>query len=115
MKHLFCLTLTIIVVVSCVACGSQRMSGISDHAYEYGLAALETADEYIAGGIDADSAIEKLDHAGALVENCNGENDFYVSAGIDFITYAIQHKDDGSGTMDEVEEKREYLADILGE
>lgn len=115
MKRMFCLILTIIVVVSCAACSSKRMSGISDRAYEYGLAALETADDFIDGKIDAETATQNLDRVGILVDGCDGENDALVSSRISLVKLYIARKGNGTGTMDQVEEHRDSLAELLGE
>ena len=115
MKRALSIVILAAILLSLCACGSKHMNGISDRAYDLGLAALETADDFIAGKIDAATALDKLEYAGDLVDNCDGENDFYVSSGIDFIIFAIEDKDDGTGTMSEVEDKVEYLEGILGE
>lgn len=112
MKRLICMTIVIATLFTFVACG--RMEGISDDAYEYGLAALETADEFIDGEIDADTAQRRLDLASGLAENCGGTNDFLVSSRISHISFAIGFKDWGTGTMKDVKESRDDLADILG-
>lgn len=113
MKKLICIILAVVTLFACSAC-SSRMDGISDDAYEYGLSALETADEFIAGEIDADTAQRRLDLASGLAEDCGGTNDFLVSSNIFLISSAVGFKDRGSGTMKEVKDRRNDLADILG-
>ncbi len=114
MKKLICILLVFVTLFTCSAC-SSRMEGISDDAYEHGLAALETADEFIDGTIDADTAQRRLDLASGLAEDCGGTTDFLVSSRISSISFAIGFKDRGTGTMNEVKESRNKLADILGE
>ena len=113
MKRVFCFLLTVIVVLSLAAC-SSRMDGISDDAYEYGLAALETADVYISGRITGEAAKDNLSRVSILVDNCDGENDFFVSSNVALLKYAVTAKANGTGTMEKVKEAREDLAKVLG-
>ncbi len=113
MKKLICILLVFVTLFACSACSSRR-DGISDDAYEYGLAALETADEFIDGKIDADTAQQRLNHASDMVDNCEGENDFLVAGAIFRTSLSIWLKDSGSGTMATVKENRNDLADLLG-
>lgn len=115
MKKILCTFLCCVIVLGCSACGSTRMEGISDKAYEYGLAALETADDFVAGKIDADTAQENLRRVSILVDGCDGENDPLVASGIWSIEFAIYQKGNGTGTMAAVEEKIDNLAELLGE
>lgn len=114
MKKALCAFLCCIILVSCSACGSKRMDGISDDAYRYGLAALETADDYISGKIAGETAKDNLSRVSILADNCDGENDFFVSSNVALLKYAVTAKANGTGTMEEVKEAREDLADILG-
>lgn len=114
MKRIVCMLLVSALLLSLVGCGSKRMSGISDDAYDLGLAALETTDDFISGKIDAETARDNLESAIILVDGCDGENDSLISTSIFFIQYAISRKGSGIGTMNEVEEKRDQLADYLG-
>lgn len=113
MRRIICAFLSVIVVLTLVACGS-RMDGISDQAYEYGVAALETADDYIAGKITGETAKDNLSRVSILVDNCDGENDFFVSSNVALLKYAVTAKANGTGTMEKVKEAREDLAKILG-
>lgn len=113
MRRIVCAFLSVIIVLALVACGS-RMDGISDQAYEYGIAALETADDYIDGKIDGDTAKDNLSRVSILVDGCDGEHDSLVSSRIALLKFAVTAKANGTGTMDKVKEKREDLADILG-
>ncbi len=113
MKRIICATLSFIIVVSLAACRS-RMDGISDRAYEYGLAALETADDYIDGKIDGTTAKDNLARVSILADGCDGENDSLVSSNIALLKFAVTAKANGTGTMEKVKEARNDLANILG-
>lgn len=115
MRRLLCLALCFTLLTTFIGCGSQRMAGLSDRAYELGLAALETADEYIDGSITASRALSKLEQAKDFIDGCDGENDILISSAIFNLIYTIQRKDSGIGTMKAVEEKRDSLANLLGE
>ena len=116
MKKTICLILAYMILVLCASCGSKRMDGISDRAYELGCAALETADEFIAGTITAREAKSKLESADILLggDDCDGQNDSLVSASVGLLSIKIGNKDTGSGTMDDVKKERDRLADYLG-
>lgn len=114
MKRVFSIVALVAMIFNLCACGSKRMDGISDRAYDYGLAALETADEFINGDLDADAASDKLERTLILVDRCDGENDSLVSSSIFLLQVAIDNKGDGTGTMATVEERRDDLADKLG-
>lgn len=102
------------MLLSLCACGSKRMEGISDQAYEYGLAALETADEFIDGQIDADTASDRLARNLILVDACDGEHDILVGSVIFRLKIAIDRKGNGTGTIGDVKDARADLADLLG-
>jgi len=114
MKKTICIALAVAVLLICAGCGSTRAEGLSDRAYERALAALETADEYIASTITGDKALENLDRALALIESCDGENDILLETAVFNLRYAISQKDQGTGTMSKVEDLRDSLADLLG-
>lgn len=115
MKRTLSILILATVLLSLCACGSKRMEGISDRSYECGLAALETADEFINGQIDADAASSKLARNLILADACDGDNDILVATVIFRLKFSIDRKDNGIGTMDAVKEAREDLADLLGE
>ena len=116
MKRHFAAILAIVLIFSCTACGSKRVTGISDRAYELGLSALETADDYISGKIDATTAENNLERASILIDDdgSDGENNILVSSAITLLQISISNKRNGTGTMSSVEEHRERLADLLG-
>lgn len=115
MRRFITFALICVLFLNCTACGSKRMEGISDRAYELGMSALETADEFIDGTISASSAKAKIGNASTLANGCTGDNDSLVSSAIFFLEYAIAQKDAGTGTMQAVKEKRDHLAEYLGE
>lgn len=114
MKRALPLVMLAAVLLSLCACGSKRTEGISDRAYGYGLAALETADEFINGQIDADTASDKLARNLILVDACDGENDILVGSIISRLKISIDHKNNGTGTMGSVKDVRDDLAELLG-
>lgn len=92
------------------------MEGISDDAYDLGCAALETADEYIAGKITGDDAEDKLYSCDVLLgsDRCDGDNDSLVSGAVTLLKIKITSKENGTGTMTAVKEQRNDLAKLLG-
>lgn len=108
------LCVILLVLALLTSCSSERMPGISDRAYEYGLAALETADEFMAGDLPADDAEKRLYNAKIGVDSCDGENDHLISSRLLLLQLAISSKDRGTSIMAEVEEERDALADLLG-
>lgn len=117
MKRIFAVFLLASLLLSVLcACGSKRMGGISDRAYELGSAALENVDEYIAGRSEAKGTISQLELADLLLggSECDGDNDTLISGSVGLLKIYIENKQIGTGTMEKVKSERDRLADMLG-
>lgn len=124
----------LLCICSVAACGQAskvnvKPDNMSDRVYELGCAALETADEFIAGDISSSTARTKLaaaqrdvdyivdqetaEHDGTLVGS-DVWKDSSVSLNIMLLDYKIQTKEFGTGTMSDVIDQRDSLAELLG-
>ncbi len=108
----------LVMAVGCIlsACSKTRMEGISDRAYDLGCAALETADEYLAGDITAEEACDALYVPSLMLrsDSCDGQNDILISSAVGNLEAEISFKQMGTATKSDVKEQRDILAEYLG-
>lgn len=131
MKKLCLLVLALVLLVALSGCGGSSHDGVSEKTYEFGVAALETIDEYLDGDIDykaadyrigtaADGINRNMDaimrDAGATVmSETDFPNDNFVSHHILLARHEMAMKEGGAGTKKEIIEHRNKLASYLGE
>lgn len=128
LRFLISMLLFALLFASCG--GGGKPSNMSDDMYEAGLAALETANDYIDGTISADSALSRIKHAydsaSNILDRENDENggavagtdvsaDALVPHNILMLQTSISKNDWGSGSMSSVKSCRDTLAKQLGQ
>ena len=119
----------LIVCLILCGCGGGKPDTISQEMYDIGLAALETADDYIAGKITAAEAEKKLLRAESMADSIyerekeeNGgtmvgfkfTSDLTVPSNILLLETSISAHDFGTGSMSSVKERRDIIANQLG-
>lgn len=130
MKKFTSIILCAVFLLTLCSCGGKP-EDMSDAMYQIGLNALAVADQYIAGEITGDSAADRLDEfyeqATAQIEHDEeivGSDvlvgteywrDSLVSSDIMILGYRVSNARYGSGSMSEVQEARDSLAETLGE
>lgn len=121
----------IVVLSSLFGCQSRMPDKTSESVYKFGMAALETVDEYLDGIIDADTALERLGRAYdsscysikstedsldvETLVGTNYSNDMNISHNISMISHDLLFKDIGTSTTKEVVASRNNLAKSLNQ
>lgn len=129
MKKFLSVILCAVFLLTLCACGGKPQN-MSDAMYQIGLNALSVADQYIAGKITGDEAYDRLGEykTQATAQTDQEERDLGVtslyqseydgdaSVEIDvFLLYSVvERAKQGDGTMSEVMERRDALAEDLG-
>ena len=120
------------VTMACAGCGTgKKPDDVSDRVYELGIAALETADEFLAGTISGEDAADRLYRTCILVEaeidqykeetgsdtlvGTDYWKDTVISSSISLLKLSIGSKSSGSGNSRDVLERRNDLAGYLNE
>ncbi len=132
MKRITSLIIFATFLICLVACGGKPKD-MSDGMYQLGLNALAVADQYIAFEIDAIEAQDKLGEIRKLAEKqekkeeeelgvdylygTKYEGDEGIAASILILELSIGNANSnfGDGTMSDVIENRNFLAELLGE
>jgi len=119
-KRLYCVIILIVLMLS-IGCGGTKPKDVNAEIFRYGLAALETADEYLDGKIDIATARKQVGNAYdsiSLAKNTAGSTsgaDLMVSTNVLLLDTAMLNKELGNGTTDDILEARNYLAESLNE
>lgn len=113
MKRLISAVLYVLIIFTCVSCGSSNVYSYSDRAVELGNAALETVNEFIDGSLTEEQAEKKLTNSVTLLDHCEGQDDVLLASAVFNLQYAVSSKINGTGSMATVKEKRDDLKDLL--
>ena len=113
MKRTIACLLVLMSVLALCSCSKKPLEGLSDRAIKYGTAALETADDYLAGSITEEEAVKKLALPELMLESCSGVS-VVVASEVSLLKVAIQNKRSGTGTRADIKTCRDKLAEYLG-
>ena len=126
------LVLVVITVLLLSSCSSSP-DKICDTMYEYGIAALETCEDYINHNIDGDTAVEKINnlliktnaHYKRELEASGTDdeyflpydyeyyNDYWICSYIESIQHSLTAQVKGTGTYEDLEDDISKLEEKL--
>ena len=125
-----CVAFALLCIFGCSAKESEP-ENVSSKMYEIGIAALETVDEYLDYNIDIAETYDRISASSRAAANQYekdkeeiGEetltgsefaNDYFINHNILMLSYELMTKKHGTGTNKEIVEKRNDLAEWLGE
>lgn len=121
-KKYISIIVTLLIAITITSCSKEPVKNekVSDRMAIYAQSAVETATDYLEHNIDAETAIEKIEHIELMTNtiigsNSEAEEDHLITNDILLLELAISRHDRGEATNEDVEKAQNEIIDLLYE